>query len=164
MTSGQRDQLAALMDWCLTHRDRIHYPPVIHHQIIRQRTVHDLTSAAKLKAAVLAHGGLIVDCSQMCSALLNAVGAPLHFIDGATGSMLDELPHYTDPRAAYIGALAVFGQYPGHHVGMVRHRDTHHGNPVLFSQGQESDPRMISLLTEAAFQPHPYTMLSVAHL
>lgn len=160
MTSAQRDQLAQLMDWCLAHRDRIHYP----HGDIRVERVSDIHSVAQIKERVMRRQGWTVDCSQTDEAFLRAVGCHLPFTDGYTGSFLEHLPHYSDARAAYVGALVVFGPGTGHHMMMIRHRDTVHGNPIGFSQGQESDPRMISLLTEAAFQPHPYTMLSVAHL
>src|SRR5665811_116909 len=104
------------MDWLLAEKARVHYPPIVNGQIIRTQTVHDLTSVAKFKARVLGHGGAVWDCSQTCYALLLAVGCKVRFPDGATGSMLDDLPHYSDARQSYIGALAVFGPYPGHHV------------------------------------------------
>jgi hypothetical protein len=159
-STAQRSELAALMDWLHEERARIHYP----RDDIRVETVHQIRSVADVKARVLRRHGWTVDCSQMDEALLRAVGLHLPFTDGATGSFLDNLPHYHDAREAYIGALAVFGPGSGHHMGMVRHRDVIHGNPVLFSHGQESDPRYISLLSEAAFQPAPWTMLSIAHL
>lgn len=161
VSEHQRNELAALMDWCFAERARIHYPP----GDVRRTTVAGIGSVEDLKAAVMQSGGWSVDCSQMCYALLGAVGLKPPNQDGATGSMLaDLLPHYTDARKAFVGALAVFGPGSGHHVAMVRHRDVVHGNPVVFSHGQESDPRMISLLTEAAHQPAPVTLLSIAHL
>jgi hypothetical protein len=161
MTSpAQRIQLAQLMDWLHEHRDRVHYP----HGDIRTETVSDIHSVEQVHARVLRRAGWTVDCSQTVIALLLAVGLKVPDPNGYTGTLLADLPHYQDARAAYIGALAVYGPGSGHHVTMTRHRDTVHGNPVQFSQGQESDPRFISLLTEAQFQPHPVTMLSIAHL
>jgi len=166
-TAAQRNQIAGLLDFLVEHRAQVHYPPIVHGQIIRREIVHDIRTVAELKRRVRRTEGWTVDCSQCVTAVLLAVGCrnPNGInADGFTGTLLDHLPHYHDPRAAYIGALAVFGPRTGHHVAMVRHRDTVHGNPVLCSQGQESDPRMIGLLTEAAYQPAPVTMLSTAHL
>jgi hypothetical protein len=162
VTTAQRDQLASLIDWLYANRQHLRYPPIINGQIHRTQTVHDLTSVSKFKARVLA--GATWDCSQTCYALLGAIfGAKVPNRDGATGSMFEDFPHYSDPRKAYPGALAVYGPGSGHHVVIVRHRDAVHGDPITFSHG--SDPaKMISLLTEARFQPHPITMLSIAHL
>lgn len=172
-TQTQRESACELMDWLLAHREQVHYPPVVNGNIERQMSIAWLNDfplshrISQLKGVVLSKRGLIVDCSQMATAVILAVGCKNpngRPIDGYTGTLLATLPHYTDARAAYPLALAVFGPGTGHHVAVVRHRDVVHGNPVLFSQGQESDPRMISLLSEAAGQPHPVTMLSVADL
>jgi hypothetical protein len=159
-TQTQRDELAGLMDWLYAERERLHYP--IHD--VRVESVADIHSAATLKARVLRRAGASWDCSQTVIALLGAVGLRVAQPDGYTGTLLAELPHYHDPRAAYIGALAVYGPGTGHHVTMTRHRDTVRGNPMQFSQGSEPDPRYVALLTEAAYQPHGITMLSIAHL
>lgn len=159
-TQKQRDELAALMDFCYEHRANIHYP--LHD--VRVTSVGWVTSIPQFKESVTRPGGWSIDCSQMCYALLGAVGLHPPNQNGATGSMLDDLPHYSNPANAYIGALAVLGPYPGQHVCMVRHRDTTHGNPVVFSHGQESDPRLVNLSVEQANHRHPTTMLSIAHL
>jgi hypothetical protein len=163
-TTAQRDTLCELMDYLYEYRDRVHYPPIVHGQIIRQQTVHEITSPAALRARVMSSAGAVWDCSQTVYALMGAAGLHRTHPDGATGTLLEDLRGYSDARAAYPGALAVFGPGSGHHVVMVRHRDTIHGNPVVFSMGQESDPRYLSLLTEAAGQPAPIRMLSIAHL
>jgi hypothetical protein len=161
-TQKQRNKLAELMDWCYEQRALIHYP----FEDKRTTTVVHITSVGLLKAEVL-DGRANWDCSQMCYALLGAVFGGVHGQAGATGEMLQDesiFPHYTDPRAAYIGALAVLGPGSGQHVCMVRHRDTLHGNPVVFSHGQESDPRMVNLSIEQADHLPPTTMLSIARL
>ncbi len=160
MTAAQRVELKALMDYCLAHRGAIHYPP----NDIRSERVGSIKSWTDIHARIMRPGGWEIDCSQMDEALLRAVGAKLPFRDGFTGSFLDHLPHYTDGRAAYVGAVVVFGPGSGHHMAMVYERDPKHGNPLLFSHGQESDPRLIRLATEQAFQPHPATFCSVAKL
>lgn len=164
MDTAQRNDLAALMDWSHEHAAQIHYPPIVNGQIIRQQTVHDLTSIERYKARVLEPGGAIWDCSQNVYALLLAVGARVKWPDGSTATLLNEGPHYRDGRAAYIGAVVVYGPGTGHHATMTRHRDVVHGNPVQYSQGSEPDPRYINLLSEAAGQPAPFTFVSVAHL
>lgn len=158
MTAVQRRELLALMDYGLAHRGQIHYPP----GDVRSETVAEIKSWVDIHSRVSRVGGWEVDCSQMCEALLRAVGAHLPFRDGFTGSFLDACPHYFDGRAAYVGAVVVFGPGTGHHMAMVYERDTKHGNPLLFSHGQESDPRLIRLSSEQAGQPHPATFCSVA--
>lgn len=161
-STAQRNQLAVLIDWLYEHRHHLRYPPVYSGQIHRTETVSDIRSVARFRSRVLA--GVTWDCSQTVYALLGAIfGSKVQNQDGATGSMLQDFPHYFDPRQAYIGALCVYGPAPGHHVVIVRHRDAIHGDPICFSHG--GDPaRMTSLLTEARYQPHPYVMLSIAHL
>lgn len=158
MTAAQRRELLALMDYCLAHRGQVHYPP----HDVRSEKVGTITSWVDIHHRIARPGGWEIDCSQMCEALLRAVGCHLPFRDGYTGSFLEHLPHYTDGRAAYVGAVVVFGPGTGHHMAMVHTRDPKHGNPLLFSHGQESDPRLIYLATEQAFQPHPATFCSVA--
>ncbi len=80
---------------------------------------------------------------------------------GLTGTLLGHLRHYSNPRAANIGALVVFGPGTGHHVCMVRRPGV---NPLLFSHGQERGPFFISLSEEAKYQPKPVTFLSIAGL
>lgn len=167
-TQTQRDELCGLMDWLHEHGEQVHYPPVIHGQIVRQVRVSRLgvRTPADMHRLVGARGGLVLDCSQMFIVLLESVGLHVSDIDGATSTLLRDprLPHYYDPREAYAGAGAVYGAGGGHHITATRFRDPVHGNPVQFSQGQESDPRYISLLSEAAHQPAPITMLSIAKL
>jgi hypothetical protein len=164
VTTAQRNTLAALMDWSVAHAALIHYPPIVGGRIIRTQSVGHIRSADAYKAQVLSREGAVWDCSQNVYALLCAIGCRVRFPEGATGSLLDELPHYHDPRAAFIGAVCVYGPAPGHHATMTRRRDARGGNPVQYSQGKPSDPRFVRLLDEAAFQPNPFTMLSIAHL
>ena len=159
-TPAQRTELSVLMDWLHEHRAQVHYP----HGDIRVETVADIHSAAQVQERVLRRQGWTVDCSQTVIALLLAVGLKVPHPDGYTGTLLQDLPHYHDARGAMVGALAVYGPGTGHHVTMTRHPDSVHGNPVQFSQGSEQDPSYRALLSEAAFQPAPVTMLSIAGL
>jgi hypothetical protein len=160
MNTAQRDQLHATMSYLLAHRGQVHYP----FEDIRTETVAAIRSFADIHALVSRPQGVTWDCSQTCEALLRSVGAKLKFRNGATGSFLATLPKYTDGRLARVGACVVFGPGTGHHMAEVFTPDPKHGNPLLLSQGQEDDPRLIYLWQEAAFQPHPYTFCSIAKL
>jgi hypothetical protein len=160
VTAGQRTELKALMDYCIAHRGKIHYPP----GDIRSERVGTIKSWTDIHARIMRPGGWEVDCSQFCEASLRAVGAHRPFRDGYPGSFLDYLPTYPDGRAAYPGAVVVFGPGTGHHMAMVHTRDTKHGNPLLCSQGSEPDPRLIYLSSEAAGQPAGIRFCSVAKL
>jgi hypothetical protein len=148
------------MDYCVAHRGQIHYPP----NDVRTEKVGTIKSWVDIHARVTSPHGWTIDCSQFCEALLRAVGCRLPFRDGYTGSFLEYLPHYTDGRAAYPGAVVVFGPGTGHHMAMVHTRDATHGNPLLCSQGSEPDPRLIHLANEAAGQPSGIRFCSVAKL
>lgn len=164
VTSAQRAQLGALMDWAFSERHRISYPP----GDVRVTTVHEIVSVADFKAAVLA-GRAEWDCSQMGYALWGAIFGGVRSQDGATGSMLampDYLPQYSDPRQAYTGAGVVLGPGSGEHFCMVRHRDAVHGDPTVFSHGGNGAfaARFVPLSIEVAAHRPPTTMLSIAHL
>jgi hypothetical protein len=160
MTEARRNELAALMDWLHEHGAQLNYPPQDH----RTESVADIRSVAELKARVLR--GALWDCSQTVYALLLAIGCPVRYPWGSTATLLVEpaMPHYSDPRAAYIGGLVIYGEGGGHHVTMTRHRDAVHGNPVQFGNGSNIGPTYASLHTVAAGQPYGVRLLSIAHL
>ena len=164
VTEKQREAIGSHLDWLVKERARVHYPPIINGRIIRQESVAHIYSFEQIQARVLSADGWTVDCSQFVIANLLAVGLIVPHPDGFTGTLLNDLPSYKDPRQMYCGGLAVYGEYPGHHVTICRHRDSVRGNPVQCSQGSEPDPHMIQLFTEAAFQPHGVTLLSIAGL
>jgi hypothetical protein len=161
VTEAQRDQLGQLMDWAFSERSRILYP----HDDIRTATVGDITSIADFKAAVLA-GRAVWDCTQLTYALLGAVFHGVRNQDGYTGTQLEDFPHYTDPRAALVGALVVVGPGTGEHGMMVRHPDKIHGDPTVISHGGPPpfNCRYIPLSVEAESHEPPVTMLSIAAL
>jgi hypothetical protein len=160
-TAAQRRELLALMDYCVAHRGQIHYPA----GDVRRETVASIKSWVDIHERVSRSQGWTIDCSQFCEALHRAVGIHLPFSNGTTESYLDlATQHYTDGRAAYVGAPVVFGLGHGHHMALVYERDAKHGNPWLCSHGQENDPRLIRLASEQAFQPHPATFCSIAKL
>lgn len=157
-----RSEIGDLLDWCCDRRDRIHYPPGDRRVLnVTAELIPDLVA---FKTLIVRPGGVTFDCSQFVYAILLAVGLKPPRPWGYTGTLLADFPHYSDPRDALVGAVVVYGPGTGRHTTITRHADPTHGNPVQCSQGQESDPRMISLLSEAAGQPAPVTMLSIAHL
>jgi hypothetical protein len=159
-TQAQRDELHVLMDYCVAHRGQIHYPPGDR----RTETVLHIRSIADIHARIMSPHGWQVDCSQFVVALLLAAGCKVPHPDGYTGTLLADLPHYTNGKVAKVGALVVYGPGTGHHVTMTHTPDKKGGNPLQCSQGQEADPCLIFMAQEAAYQPSPHTFLSIAAL
>lgn len=160
-TAAQRQKLCDLMDWAYSQRHRISYPP----GDVRTTTVGHIVSVADFKADILA-GRAEWDCSQMGNALWGAIFGGVKDQDGATGSMLRDYPHYSDPRKAYPGAGVVLGPGSGEHFCMVRHRDATHGDPTVFSHGGNGvyAARFVPLSIEVQSHQPPTTLLSIAHL
>lgn len=160
VSEAQRRHLGRLMDLLVGHEPQVHYAQVRPMQT-RHITEHELL-------ATISHG-ITMDCSESVTLLcrLAGIGDPngKHFDgSGYTGTLLQHLPHYTDPRKAKVGALVVFGpgrHHDGDHVCMVRRPGP---NPLLFSHGQERGPFYISLSEEKKYHPEPTTFLSIANL
>ena len=151
-TPAQREHLAVLMHELLAHERQIHYA-----QIRPMRSVH-------LQHPVYP---LTMDCSESVTCLCKWAGLQdpngLGYDgSGYTGTLLDHLPHYYDPGNADVGALVVFGPGTGQHVTMVLEPD--HRNPLLWSHGSESGPRLVRLHDEAQAHLPPVRFLSIAHL
>ena len=166
-TGAQRQQLRTFMDWSLVHAAKIHYPPGDR----RTEAIHWVASMQQLVALVVPRPqGLTIDCSQFVELGCHVAGlhdpnGHAYAFDGYTGTLLSgPCPHYTNARLALVGAIVVFGPYPGHHTAFVYEADPVHGDPLLCSQGSELDPRLIRLSAEVAGQPAPVTFLSIAHL
>lgn len=110
--------------------------------------------------------GVTMDCSEAVTCLCKWAG--LHDPNGNgyngqgyTGTLLAHLPHYSDPAAAMVGALVVFGPGTGEHVVMVMEPGA---DPLLFSHGSEAGPVPIRLSAERRGHHPPVTFLSIAHL
>jgi hypothetical protein len=115
-----------------------------------------------------AGGRLMADCSEMATELLRWVGCGDpnglgYRYAGYTGTMLAHLPHYSDPRQAFTGALAVFGPGTGRHVAIVYEPDPAHGDPLMASHGEPGFD-LVRLSVIASSEPAPVTMLSIAAL
>lgn len=164
-TSAQRAHLHALIGYLHAHAGQLDYPPG------DQRTSRDAVSwsLTEQQAEHVLNGGgrMQMDCSEMGSWLLKAVGCWHVPAPGYTGSHLDLLPHYTNARQALTGALVVFGHGTGHHEAMVYEPDPTHGNPLLGSHGRPGfDLRTLADLaaSQAAAGYPGITFLSIAHL
>lgn len=158
-TDSQRKHLAASMHYLIAHQAQIHYA-----QIRPMRTAH--LHEQETHTLFQAGHSITMDCSESVTLLCRWAG--LHDPNGFgyngagyTGTLLQHLPHYTNPKAAYVGALVVFGPYPGHHVCMVLEPGK---DPLLFSHGSERGPYPIRLSTERRYQPSGLTFLSIAKL
>jgi hypothetical protein len=159
-TPAQRHKLGTLMDLLVREKARVHYRQV---RPMQTRAIHSLHL---LQQAIYSPHGVTMDCSESVTMLCHIVGLadPNGFGydgHGFTGTLLQHLPHYTDPRKAKIGALVVFGPGSGDHVCMVRRPGA---DPTLFSHGSERGPIYIKLSAEKAYQRKPTTFLSIAKL
>lgn len=143
------------MGYLLAHKAAVHYPP----HDARTRRASEIQTEAELRLSVQA-GTFEFDCSQTVEILCVVVGLhwPRVMVNGYTGTMLDHLPHYTNPRAAGLGALCVVGPYPGLHVWMVAAPGD---DPLLWGNGSEAGPDEIRYSQEAR---RPRVFLSIAHL
>jgi len=159
-TLAQRQQLARIMDLLVREAARVHYAQV---RPMQTRPIHSLHL---LQQALYSPHGVTMDCSESVTLLCHVAGLkdPNGFGydgHGFTGTLLHDLPHYTDPSKAEVGALVVFGPGSGDHVCMVRRPGA---NPTLFSHGSERGPIYISLSAEKSYQRPPTTFLSIANL
>jgi len=160
-TDAQRKHLHALATELYKYRGQLDYPPGDRRDGRDWYSFH-LTETQAL--TILKHGGrLQFDCSEFDAWLLKCAGLWPWSSPGWTGSHLATLPHYSDPRAAFVGALVVFGPGGGHHEAMVYTPDPKNGNPMIVSHGRPGLD-LIRLRDEAARQPPGITMLSIAHL
>jgi len=158
-TDAQRLHLLALMRYLLAHEPQIHYAQVrpMRTVALRESQLHTL----------LDHGHTVtMDCSESVTCLCKWAGMHDpngHHYDGTgyTGTLLDNLPHYSDPSHARVGALCVFGPGNGDHVCMVME---HGADPWLWSHGYEGGPRKVRLSVERAIHRKPVTFLSIAAL
>lgn len=135
MTHAQRQHALAVMTYLYEHRAVFDYPPG------DQRSNRDGFSwqlAEQQMAHYIAGGGRpCMDCSEAGSWVWKCVGAWHHPVPGYTGTHLEWiLPHYTDPHAAGVAAMVVFGGGTGEHEGLVMTPDPQHGNPLIWGHGE----------------------------
>lgn len=161
MNTQERKSALAAMNYLLQEHGRVHYPPIVNGQIIRQQQLNHIVSLPQLHEHVM-NEGLIADCSQTSQVIIQVgLGRRIATYDVTTLWFLQNLPHYHDPSAAYISAPVVYGNEPGHHMSLVHSRGR---NPILLSHG--SDPiKLVPLSTEIVWQENrPWTFCSIAKL
>jgi hypothetical protein len=158
-TEAQRRHLHDLMRYLLANEPAVHYA-----QVRPMRTVglYEQDAARRLDG----DGSLTMDCSEAVTCLCKWAGLHDpngHHYDGSgfTGTLLDRLPHYSDPHRAMVGALVVFGPGTGDHVCMVMEPGD---DPLLWSHGFEGGPRKVRLSVERQIHRKPVTFLSIAAL
>ena len=153
--------MAASMDLLVRYKRRVHYA--------QRRPMTTMSiRPGRLRLALLRPGGITMDCSESVTLICHLAGLRdpngNHYDgEGFTGTLLEHLPHYSDPARARTGAMVVFGKAPGEHVVMVREPDN--TNPKCFSHGTEADPTYYTLAQLlAAFPGKPHTFLSIDKL
>ena len=150
------------MNYLLQNKSRVHYPPIENGEIIRQQTLHNITSMPELHNQVMSKAGFIADCSQTSQVILQVgLGKRIADYDITTKWFLDNLPHYHDPSAAFICGPVVYGSEPGHHMSLVHARGN---NPILCSHG--GDPiTLVPFSVEVVWQQNrPWTFTSILDL
>ncbi|MFI5421726.1 MAG: hypothetical protein ACHQ1H_12225 [Nitrososphaerales archaeon] len=162
VSQSNRKTMLAAMNYLLLEQTKVHYPPIENGQIIRQQELHNIVTLPQLHNQVNSKHGFIGDCSQTSQVIIQVgLGRRIASYDVTTEWFLDNLPHYHDPSAAYIGGPVVYGSDPGHHMSLVHTRGK---NPILISHG--SNPiKLVSLSTEIIWQANrPWTFTSIAGL
>lgn len=162
MNTAQRNTMFAAMEYLMLERSRLHYPPIIDGEIIRQQSLNSIVSMPELHAQIMSEHGMIADCSQTSQVVIQVgLGHRIASYDVTTKWFIDNLPHYHNPAAAYIGGPCIWGNEPGHHMALVYKRGR---NPTMFSHGH--DPaELISLVNETIAQGNrPWTFTSIASL
>lgn len=164
-TKAQRLHARSFLYALYAHRSQLDYPPG------DQRDNRDAAFWAMSEQQILhvlaAGGRLSFDCSELGAKCLRVAGLWKWSAPGYTGSHLDLLPHYHDPRHANVAALAVFGPGTGHHEAIVVRPDPVHGNPLCAEHGRPGFDLTLLRDIEArqTHAGHPgVTMLSIAHL
>lgn len=144
MTAARRKKIQAIQKYLVEQRAHIGY-----RQLRPMKSCHIVTMA-ELEAYVTA--GCKMDCSEIVTLVMHVAGAKSpsgsYNCYGNTETMLEHLPHYTDARHAYAGALAIFNAnlaLSRQHVAQVHQADALHGNPLMFSHGDAAGPGLLRL-------------------
>lgn len=160
--NAQRQHLARLMDFLVAHRQFIHY------RQLRPMATAAFHHEAALRAHLMAHRSISMDCSESVTLLCRLAGLRDpnglgYNATGYTGTLLQHLEEhaYTDPSRAEVGALVVFGPGTGDHVCMVREPGN---DPKLFSHGNEAGPFYLRLSEEQPYHRPPTRFLPITSL
>ena len=164
-TTAQRQHVHSVLDFMFQHRAHLLYPPG------DQRTWRDNQSWNLTEQAcehlILGGGYWQGDCSEFGSWVLKCAGLWHWSSPGYTGSHLQLLPVYENPKGAGVGALVIFGPGTGHHECVVYTPDPKYGNPVLMSHGRPGLDKVTlkDMAASQAAEGYPGVRLcSIAHL
>jgi hypothetical protein len=153
-----------IMQLLVSHEPQVHYP------------LHDVRTAAdratfrlsedQLRSRLKRGGTIQFDCSQAVTQLCkwgeladpNGLG---YSHAGYTGTLLATLRHYSDPSAAGIGAIVVYGPSTGEHASMVYEPGR---DPLLWSHGFDGGPVLIRLSQQRRTHRAPVTFLAIRRL
>lgn len=153
-----------LMTFLLEHEPLVHYP------------LHDVRgpldaatfklTEAQMRARLLTGQTIQFDCSQAVTQICKWTGLDDpnglgYRWPGYTGTLLQHLKHYTNPAAAGIGAIVVYGPATGDHASMVYEPGT---DPLLWSHGFDGGPVLIRLSKQRAMHRAPVTFLNISRL
>jgi hypothetical protein len=162
MDSQQRKTGKAAMNYLLSVKNSVIYPPIRDGQIVRTQSICDIVTLPQLHARVMSKGGMVADCSQTSQVILQvALGRRLASYDVTTEWFLENLPHYHDPSEAFICGPVVWGNEPGHHMALVFARGI---NPIVFSHGHDPLEIIPFTIESIAQSGRPWTFTSVAKL
>lgn len=163
VSAAQRDKVAELIWYLYRHREQLDYPPGDERTELDRETWE--LSERQMRKRLDGGGRLQFDCSQEAQQVFRWAGLKdpcglEYAYAGDTGAMLRTLPHYFDPREAYVAALVVFGPGRGEHVSTVigRGRD-----PLLASHGRPGFD-LWHLSQQRTWHHPPVTFCSIAHL
>lgn len=164
MNAANRKALHDLAKLLLDHEPQVNYP------------LHDVRgpldaatfklTTVQMKKRLATGGHLMMDCSQGVTCLFKWAGLEdpnglRYRYAGYTGTLLRNLPHYSDPSKARVGALVVYGPSTGEHVSMVYEAGA---DPLLWSHGFDGGPQLIRLSRQRQYHHLPVTLLRVAGL
>jgi hypothetical protein len=163
-THAQRLHLHELMALLLEHEPLINYP--LHDVRGALDAASFMLSEQEMRHRLVTGKHLMCDCSQAVTMLckwarLKDPNGLRYRYAGYTGTLLETLPHYTNPKAAKVGALVVYGPGTGEHVSMVYEPGE---DPLLWSHGFDGGPVLIRLSAQRKVHHAPVTFCSIAGL
>ncbi len=150
-TALQRQHIKGLLLWFIQNEPLLGYSQGPRRMELTRLTEQEIAGTFKRG------GKFFADCSGFATAVCKLAGLAdpngLGYNgSGFTGTLLKNLPHYTDPAAANVGALVVYshpGIPSGDHVATVLGPGA---DPWLCSHGQEKGPVRLRHSTELAAQ------------
>lgn len=170
MNAAERAELHSIMTLLLDKEPLVDYPPGDHRGSLDAMTWS--LNGAQMKSRLAQRKHIQMDCSQGIACVYKWAGMenPSGNIGwpGTTATLLErynhdkKLKHYTDASAARVGAICIFGEYPGEHGALVLEPGR---DPWLWSHGMNRGPIRIRLSAEKLYHPHqPVTFLNVSGL